>query len=118
MCKGQFIEVRPILLRSDFKRILGELYVMVSNDDKRIIKHYAKKYNLSLVLLFGSSLNNPNAKDIDIGIKGIKSELFFNFYWDIYSRLSKPVDVINLNKKNLFNRLIEKDGIVIYGESN
>lgn len=56
---------------------------MISETDKKIIIRYAKKYNLSSVILFGSSLLSLHAKDIDIGIKGIKLESFFNFYWDI-----------------------------------
>lgn len=90
---------------------------MISEKDKNIIIRYAKKYNLSVVILFGSALDNPDAKDIDIGIKGIKPELFFDFYWDIYSRLSKSIDVINLKKDTMFNRLVEQEGLVIYGET-
>lgn len=89
---------------------------MISENDRKIILRFAKKYRLSSVILFGSSFYNPDAKDIDIGIKGIKPASFFDFYWDIYSRLSKPVDVINLDKKNKFNQLVEQDGQTIYGK--
>ncbi len=87
---------------------------MISDDDKKIIITYAKIYKISSVILFGSSANKQKSNDIDIGVKGIKSEQFFDFYWDIYSRLSKPVDVINLNKKSKFSNLIEQYGKVIY----
>lgn len=91
---------------------------MITKKDKEIIIEFAKKYDLTSVILFGSSLSSSKAKDIDIGIKGIKPESFFDFYWDIYSRLSRPVDVINLRKKNRFNLLIEKSGLTLYEKSN
>jgi len=56
-----------------------------------------------------------DARDIDIGVKGLAPELFFDFCWELYRDLSKPVDVIDLSKECLFNRLVEKDGWVIYG---
>ena len=90
---------------------------MISEFDKKIITKFAKKYNLSTVILFGSSLSSSDPKDIDIGIKGIKPGEFFNFYWDVYRQLTKPVDVINLNKKNSFNRLIEQHGQLLYGKA-
>lgn len=91
---------------------------MISETDKKIILEYTQKYNLSSVILFGSSLHSQHFKDIDIGIKGIKPESFFDFYWDIYSRLSKPVDIINLGKKSKFNRLVEEDGYILYDKTN
>ena len=76
---------------------------------------YAKKYKLEKVILFGSSKERIDARDIDIGVKGIAPELFFKFCGELYMNLSKPVDVIDLSKDCLFNRLIEKDGLVLYG---
>jgi len=91
---------------------------MISETDKKIILECAQKYNLSSVILYGSSLSSQNFKDIDIGIKGIKPESFFDFYWDIYSRLSKPVDIINLSKESMFNRLVEEDGKILYDKTS
>jgi len=76
---------------------------------------YAKKYNLEKVILFGSSRERIDARDIDIGVRGISPNLFFDFCWELYRDLSKPVDIIDLNQDCLFNRLIEKDGLVLYG---
>jgi predicted nucleotidyltransferase len=88
---------------------------MISEKDKKIILKYAKKYNLEKVILFGSSKERIDARDIDIGVRGISSNSFFDFCWELYRDLSKPIDVIDLTKDCLFNKLIEQDGIVLYG---
>ena len=88
---------------------------MISERDKGIILKYARKYDLREVILFGSSIEREEPKDIDIGIKGIKPELFFDFYGELLLLLSKPVDVVNLDKKSSFNKLVEKEGIKLYG---
>ncbi len=90
---------------------------MLAERDQSIISEYARKYQLKAVVLFGSSLKEENANDIDLGIKGIEPRLFFDFYWEVYSRLSKPVDIINLDKNNSFNRLVEQEGKLIYGSA-
>ena len=88
---------------------------MISENDKKIILKYAKKYNLEKVILFGSSKERIDARDIDIGVRGVSSDLFFDFCWELYRDLSKPVDVIDLTKDCLFTKLIEQDGLVLYG---
>lgn len=90
---------------------------MLAERDYSIISEFARKYRLKAVVLFGSSLKDQNANDIDLGIKGIEPRLFFDFYWDVYSRLSKPVDIINLDKGNSFTELVEKEGQLIYGST-
>jgi len=88
---------------------------MIPENDKNIILMYAKKYKLEKVVLFGSSKERTDARDIDIGVRGIAPELFFDFCWELYRDLSKPVDIIDLSEDCLFNKLIEKDGVVLYG---
>lgn len=88
---------------------------MISEEDLETIRKHAKKYKIEQVILFGSSKERKDARDIDIGVKGINPEVFFKFYWELYRDLSKPVDVIDLNVKCLFTRLVERDGVVIYG---
>jgi len=88
---------------------------MISEKDKTIILKYAKKYNLSTVILFGSSVEGEDSNDIDIGIKGITPRLFCKFYAELFKYLSKPVDLIDLSKKTLFNDLVEETGVRIYG---
>ncbi len=89
--------------------------MMISEEDKKIILLYARKYNLEKVILFGSSKEREDARDIDIGVRGIAPKLFFDFFWELYRDLSKPVDVIDISIDCLFNKLIEEDGLVLYG---
>jgi predicted nucleotidyltransferase len=90
--------------------------VMITEKDKDIILERAKKYNVSCIILFGSSIRkDKKANDIDIGVKGIKPQLFFKFYAELFKHLSKPVDLIDLSKKSLFNELAEQTGVKIYG---
>lgn len=88
---------------------------MISERDKTTILKYARKYNLTEVILFGSSIKGEDANDIDIGVRGIKPELFFDFYGELLLSLSRRVDVINLGKKNPFNKLVEEEGVKLYG---
>ncbi len=88
---------------------------MLSNKDKHVILEHAKKYRLSKVILFGSSLTNKKSSDIDLGIEGLKPELFFNFYGELLLKLSKNADVIDLSSENSFTKLIKKNGLKLYG---
>ena len=89
---------------------------MITEHDKETIIQYAKKYNVSSMYLFGSSLDdNQEAADIDLGVKGIVPKLFFKFYGELLRNLSKPVDLVDLSKKSLFNQIVEEKGVKIYG---
>jgi len=89
---------------------------MITEKDRTIILRYGKKYNVSSIILFGSSIKKDGkSNDIDIGVKGIKPELFFDFYAELFKHLSKPVDLIDLSKKSLFNEIVEETGSKIYG---
>ena len=88
---------------------------MISQTDKEIINKFADEFKLSSVILFGSALTSENPNDIDLGIKGIRPENFFDFCWKLYKHLSLPVDIIDLDTKSAFNDLVERDGVVIYG---
>ncbi|MCK4796002.1 MAG: hypothetical protein KAT05_01405 [Spirochaetes bacterium] len=87
---------------------------MITNEEKQIIINYADKYQVEKVILFGSSSYSDNYNDIDIGVKGIRPELFFDFYSKLFFSLSKTVDIVNLDYENSFNQLIEQDGVKIY----
>jgi predicted nucleotidyltransferase len=94
--------------------------IMITETDKDTIIRYAKKYDVSAVYLFGSSLDEKHeAADIDIGIKGIMPRVFFNFkfYGELLRHLSKPVDIVDLSKKSLFNQIIEEKAVKIYGRT-
>lgn len=89
---------------------------MISESEIKIIQQYAKKYKVSTIVLFGSSIEkDKEANDIDLGVKGIHPRLFFKFYAELFKHLSKPVHLIDLSKKSLFNDLVEETGRKIYG---
>lgn len=88
---------------------------MLSKKEQNIIRQYAKKYNVSSVFLFGSSAGRIAAKDIDLAVKGISPQSFFDFYADLFKYLSKPVDLIDLDETdNYFTKRILEGGKVIY----
>jgi len=89
---------------------------MIDTKDRELIIQFASKYRVSQVYLFGSSLaESGSPHDIDLGVKGLKPELFFKFYGELSRRLSKNLDLVDLSHPSLFARLIEKRGIKIYG---
>jgi predicted nucleotidyltransferase len=89
---------------------------MITEYEKDVILRYAKKYNVSSVFLFGSSIEKEKgANDIDLGVRGIEKKLFFKFYAELVKHLSKPIDLVDLSQKSLFNDIIEETGVRIYG---
>ncbi len=88
---------------------------MINEEDRTKIIELAKKYKVSSIYLFGSSLDlNNEANDIDLGVEGIDPKLFFKFYGELLRSLSKSVDLVDLSEKSLFNNLVEKNGVKIY----
>ena len=88
---------------------------MITDYERNVILQYAKKYNVSSVLLFGSSIEEEGANDIDLGVRGIEKKLFFKFYAELVKHLSKPVDLVDLSQRSLFNDIVEETGVRIYG---
>lgn len=85
---------------------------MIDAQDKKIIHEIARKYNLSSVLLFGSSLSDgAESRDIDLGVDGLADRDFFAFYGELLYLLSKPVDVIDLSKRSKFVDMIRREGV-------
>jgi predicted nucleotidyltransferase len=56
----------------------------ISESDERVILRYAKKYGVAKVILFGSSVERADARDTDIGVKGLAPERFFDSCWKVY----------------------------------
>ena len=88
---------------------------MITDADKNVIEHLARKYHAKRVMLFGSSLSSTQEyRDIDIAVEGIEEKDFYTFYGELLCALSKPVDVIDLSKKTRFIELILREGIPLY----
>jgi predicted nucleotidyltransferase len=89
---------------------------MISESDKRKIREVSKKYHAKRVLLFGSSLDvTRKSQDIDIAVEGISPEDFFKYYGELMLKLSKPIDVIDLSGNSKFTKLIQQEGVILYG---
>ena len=89
---------------------------MLPESERKIIIDTARKYNVAAIYLFGSSLTEgAAARDIDLGVLDVPADLFFEFYAELMKKLPKPVDLIDLKKPTLFNKLVLRDGMKIYG---
>ena len=89
---------------------------MIAESDKRKIREISEKYHAKRVLLFGSCLDvTRESRDIDIAVEGVSPEDFFKYYGDLMLKLSKPIDVIDLSERSKFTKLIQQEGILLYG---
>ncbi len=89
---------------------------MIPESIRQTIIRLAEKYGISQIILFGSAARGEiNLRDIDIGVRGLSPSKFFRFYGELMRVLPKPVDIVDLDKENLFNQLVEEYGVVIYG---
>ena len=85
---------------------------MISAKDRETIQELARKYQVSKILLFGSSLSeSAESRDIDIAVEGIADKDYFSFYGELLCRLSKPVDVVDLTNKSKFVQMIMREGV-------
>lgn len=77
----------------------------------------SKEFEAEKVLLFGSCLEDvESAQDIDIAVKGVKPEKFFEMYGRILSVVDSEIDLIPLEdtREHFAKRILEK-GRIIYG---
>ncbi len=89
---------------------------MINTQDKSKIIEIAKKYGISRVLLFGSSIDESGeSNDIDIAVEGLQASQFFKFYGELILNLSRPVDVVDLNARTKLNDIIFAEGLQLYG---
>ena len=76
----------------------------------------SKEFGAEKVLLFGSCLERvESAQDIDIAVKGVKPEKFFEMYGRILGVIDSEIDLIPLEdaREHFSKRILEK-GKVIY----
>ena len=90
---------------------------MISDDDKAIICELAEKYGVERIVLFGSSLDSSRqARDIDLGVRGVEPKQFFKLYGDLIFAVSKPVDLVDLSRKSSVSSHAIETGVPIYGQ--
>ena len=89
---------------------------MLTEHEKDVILSCARKYRVSSILLFGSSTEvGREPQDIDLAVRGIDKRLFFKFYAELVKNLDRPVDLVDLSHKSLFNDIVEETGVKLYG---
>lgn len=89
---------------------------MISTEDKEKVVELARKHKARRVLLFGSSADpDKEASDIDLAVDGISPADFFPFYGELIFSLSKPVDLLDLSSQSAFARMIQREGVPLYG---
>ena len=78
----------------------------------------SEEFDVEKVLLFGSCLDEiESAQDIDIAVKGVKPEKFFELYGKILGVVDSEIDLIPLEdtREHFAKRILEK-GRLIYGK--
>lgn len=79
------------------------------------LKEMNSKYGIKEIFIFGSLVKKMRFlenSDLDVAVKGLKSELFFKFMAEISYKMGKDVDVIELERCKFANKIL-KEGIRI-----
>lgn len=88
---------------------------MISDCDKATVTALARRYGAVRVWLFGSSASGRKpGRDLDLAVEGIAPARFFQFLGELMLSLSKPVDLVSLEKQSKLSALIRREGIPIY----
>ncbi|MBI5055628.1 MAG: nucleotidyltransferase domain-containing protein [Nitrospirae bacterium] len=80
----------------------------------------AKKHGVGKLYLIGSSLykDSADANDYDFAVSDVPVGNFFKFYGELFRKLSKNVDLIDLSGgKTKFKDIIIKEGKLIYDKA-
>lgn len=89
----------------------------VFKKDLAEIVSISKEFGAEKVFLFGSCLEEiESAQDIDIAVKGVKPEKFFEMYGKILGVVASEIDLIPLEdvREHFAKRILER-GQLIYG---
>lgn len=90
---------------------------VISARDKAAISALARRHGAAAVWLFGSSAGRRRTgHDLDLAVEGVPPAAFFRFFGELMLSLSKPVDVIAMEKATKLSALIRREGIPIYGK--
>ena len=89
---------------------------MLNESDRTAIVELAATYGVRRVILFGSASDPArHGRDIDLGVEGVPPDRYYEFCGKLMMRVSQPVDVVDLGPDTIFNRLVRRDGVAIYG---
>ena len=74
----------------------------------------AKAYGATRLILFGSSVENPDAaRDIDVACAGVNGWKLFELAGKLEEELGVPLDVVPLDPSTRFTKHIENRGRVL-----
>ncbi|MBI4326940.1 MAG: hypothetical protein HY674_17000 [Chloroflexi bacterium] len=95
----------------------GILPRVISARDQATVSALARRYGAASVWLFGSSADRrKSGRDLDLAVEGMAPARFFQFLGELMLSLSKPVDLVALEKRSKLNALIRREGIPICGK--
>ena len=87
---------------------------MLSDADSKAISELAAKYAVKRMFLFGSAAGtDAGYRDIDLAVEGIRPQDFFSLHGDLLLRLSRPVDLIDLDEPAPFARFLKEEGKLV-----
>lgn len=90
---------------------------MISARDKATVATLARRHGAARVWLFGSSARSrKRGRDLDLAVEGVAPARFFALLGDLMLRLSRPVDLVAVDKPSKLSALIQREGIPIYGK--
>jgi len=81
---------------------------------QRLLPELASKYGFTRAYIFGSLAKTGrfhNHSDVDIAVAGLTDEKYFAFMAELSSQLAREVDVVQIEKHHMRERIIES-GIV------
>jgi predicted nucleotidyltransferase len=80
--------------------------------DLQIAIDYLKETGCTEIFVFGSAASGETdpESDLDIAVRGIEPIHFFEIYGELMMRLSRPVDLVDLDMQPNFGRRLSEFG--------
>jgi predicted nucleotidyltransferase len=76
------------------------------HEDLERAVEYLKSVGCSEIFVFGSTARGDfeDDSDLDIAVRGIPADQFFSIYGELMMRLSRPVDLVDLDLQKRFGK--------------
>ena len=87
----------------------------VTERDIETAKAIARAYGARRLVLFGRAKDDPSrARDLDLAVGGVEGWRIWELAAEMEEALSIPLDLVPLEPKTRFTRLIEERGEVLF----